>query len=151
VGIIFYFVGSAQGSFQAFRFTNYVWHFTDFNVAHSHMTMYGIIAFFLWGCIYFIVPQLTNRPPNQVMVGMHFWFALIGLVAYMFSLMIGGTLRGVSWMAEKPFIESVVLMMPYWVWRAIGGTLMLLSHIVFVINLYQMSKGLKDAAKEIKI
>src|SRR5699024_5793336 len=27
IGIIFYFLGSAQGSFQAFRFTNYVWHF----------------------------------------------------------------------------------------------------------------------------
>ena len=151
VGIIFYFVGSSQGSFQAFRFTNYVWHFTDFNVAHSHMTMYGIISFFLWGCIYFIAPQLTNRQPSQVMVGMHFWFALIGLFAYMFSLMIGGTLRGVSWMNEKPFIESVVLMMPYWVWRAIGGTLMLLSHIVFAFNLYNMSKGLKDAVKDIKV
>ena len=151
VGIIFYFVGSSQGSFQAFRFTNYVWHFTDFNVAHSHMTMYGIISFFLWGCIYFIAPQLTNRQPSQVMVGMHFWFALIGLFAYMFSLMIGGTLRGVSWMNEKPFIESVVLMMPYWVWRAIGGTLMLLSHIVFAINLYNMSKGLKNAVNDIKV
>src|SRR5690606_27582751 len=53
VGVIFYFVGSSQGSFQAFRFTNYAWHFTDFNVAHSHMTMYGIITFFLWGCLYF--------------------------------------------------------------------------------------------------
>src|SRR5690554_1193658 len=31
VGTIFYFVGSMQGSLQAFRFTNYVWHFTDFN------------------------------------------------------------------------------------------------------------------------
>jgi len=151
VGIIFYFVGSSQGSFQAFRFTNYVWHFTDFNVAHSHMTMYGIISFFLWGCIYFIAPQLTNRPPSQAMVGMHFWFALIGLFAYMFSLMIGGTLRGISWMNEKPFIESVVLMMPYWVWRSIGGTLMLLSHIIFAINLYKMSKGLKDIARDIKV
>ncbi len=47
VGVVFYFVGSTQGSLQAFRFTNFVWHFTDFNVAHSHMTMYGIITFVL--------------------------------------------------------------------------------------------------------
>jgi len=49
IGVLFYFIGSVQGSFQAFRFTNYVWHFTDFNVAHSHMTMYGITGglFFL--------------------------------------------------------------------------------------------------------
>ncbi|HEX5171764.1 MAG TPA: cbb3-type cytochrome c oxidase subunit I [Cyclobacteriaceae bacterium] len=143
VGVLFYFVGSTQGSVQAFRFTNYVWHFTDFNVAHSHMTMYGIISFFLWGCIYFILPQLTRTQPNQVLVGIHFWFALIGLFAYMFSLMIGGTLKGMSWIADNPFVDSVKLMMPYWVWRAIGGTLMLLSHIIFVVNLCKMIRGFK--------
>src|SRR3546814_189620 len=34
VGVVFYFVGSTQGSVQAFRFTNDIWLFTDFNVAH---------------------------------------------------------------------------------------------------------------------
>lgn len=149
VGIIFYFVGSSQGSFQAFRFTNYVWHFTDFNVAHSHMTMYGIISFLLWGCIYFILPQLTGHRPKQILVGVHFWFALLGLMAYMFSMMIGGTLKGLSWMDGKPFIESVTLMMPYWVWRAIGGTLMLLSHIVFAVNVYAMIKGFLKGSKQV--
>ncbi|WHT39293.1 cbb3-type cytochrome c oxidase subunit I [Myroides sp. mNGS23_01] len=49
VGIIFYFTGSLQGTAESFRFTNLLWHFTDFTVAHSHLTMYGIIAFLLWG------------------------------------------------------------------------------------------------------
>src|SRR5690606_40100656 len=48
VGTIFYFTGSMQGTAEAFRSTNLIWHFTDFTVAHSHLTMYGIIAFFLW-------------------------------------------------------------------------------------------------------
>lgn len=60
VGTIFYFVGSMQGSLQAFRFTNFVWHFTDFNVAHSHMTMYGIIAFFYVG-VYLCHLTKTDR------------------------------------------------------------------------------------------
>lgn len=47
VGVLFYFVGSGQGTMQAFRYSNLVWHFNDFNVAHSHMTMYGIITFFM--------------------------------------------------------------------------------------------------------
>jgi len=49
IGIIFYFTGSLQGTAEAFRFTNLAWHFTDFTVAHSHLTMYGIISFMLWG------------------------------------------------------------------------------------------------------
>jgi cytochrome c oxidase cbb3-type subunit 1 len=136
VGVIFYFVGSSQGSFQALRFTNYLWHFTDFNVAHSHMTMYGIITFILWACTYTLLPKLTGKEPPQVLVGAHFWTAFIGLFAYMLSLMAGGTLKGLSWLQGNPFIESVALMKPYWVWRAIGGTLMLFSHFLFGINFY---------------
>ncbi|QAA81257.1 cytochrome oxidase subunit I [Aequorivita sp. H23M31] len=140
VGIVFYFVGSMQGSLQAFRFTNMVWHFNDFNVAHSHMTMYGIICFILWACIYTILPKLTGKEPPQLLVGTHFWFAFIGLFAYMMSLMVGGTLRGLSWIDGHPFLESVILMKPFWVWRAVGGTLMFISHLVFAYNFYYMVK-----------
>lgn len=138
VGVVFYFVGSTQGSFQAFRFTNYLWHFTDFNVAHSHMTMYGIITFLLWGSIYALLPKLTGREPRQLLVGVHFWLAFVGLFAYMISMMAGGTFKGLSWIAGEPFIESVVLMQPYWVWRAVGGSLMFLSHMMFAFNFYLM-------------
>ncbi len=138
MGVLFYFVGSFQGSLQALRYTNLVWHFTDFNVAHSHLTMYGIIAFMLWGCTYTLAPKLRGREPRQGLVGVHFWFALLGLLGYAMALMIGGTLKGLSWMAGEPFIKSVVLMAPYWLWRAIGGTFMLLAHFVYFYNLVDM-------------
>lgn len=141
VGIVFYWVGSAQGSFQAFRFTNFVWHFTDFNVAHSHMTMYGIICFILWGAIYFIIPKMTGVQPKQTWVGAHFWLAFVGLFIYMTSLMTGGTLKGLSWIEGNPFIEGVVMMREYWVWRAVGGSLMFTSHCIFAYNFYVMVKS----------
>lgn len=140
VGIVFYFTGSYQGTAEAFRYTNLLWHFTDFTVAHSHLTMYGIIAFMLWGSMYVIIPRITGNEPPQVGVGAHFWLAFIGLMFYTIPLMMGGTLKGVQWMEGKPFIESVVMMAPYWLWRAIGGTLMWLSHLVFAFNLYKMIK-----------
>lgn len=141
IGIIFYFTGSLQGTAEAFRFTNLVWHFTDFTVAHSHLTMYGIICFMLWGFIYTLVPRLTGKEPPQITVGAHFWLALIGLLFYTFPLMYGSTLRGLMWMeGTKSFIESVELMAPYWLWRAIGGSLMWLSHILFAYNFYVMVK-----------
>src|SRR5690606_33765034 len=124
VGIIFYFTGSLQGTAEAFRFTNLIWHFTDFTVAHSHLTMYGIISFFLWAATYAVVPRLTGKEPPQITVGAHFWMALLGLMFYSVPLMYGGTLRGLSWLEGKPFIESVSMMMPFWLWRAIGGSLM---------------------------
>lgn len=139
IGIIFYFTGSLQGTAEAFRMTNLVWHFTDFTVAHSHLTMYGIISFMLWGFIYTVVPRLTGKEPPQITVGAHFWLALIGLLFYTVPLMYGSTLRGFMWLdGSKPFIDSVELMAPFWLWRAIGGTLMWLSHLLFAYNFYKM-------------
>lgn len=141
VGIIFYFTGSLQGTAEAFRYTNQIWHFTDFTVAHSHLTMYGIICFFLWAGIYAVVPRLTGKEAPQITVGAHFWLALIGLLFYTIPLMYGSTLKGLMWMEGKPFIDSVVLMAPYWLWRAIGGSLMWLSHLFFAYNFYKMLVG----------
>lgn len=140
VAVVFYFVGSTQGSLQAFRFTNHMWHFTDFNVAHSHMTMYGIITFALWACMYAIVPRITGREPAQLLVGAHFWMAFIGLFAYMISLMAGGSIKGLQWIDGKPFIDTVIRSRPYWIWRAIGGSLMFLSHLLFAWNFIVMAR-----------
>ena len=64
--------------------------------------------------------------------------ALVGLLFYTIPLMLGGTLRGVAWLEGKPFIDTVVMMAPYWLWRAVGGTLMWISHWVFAYNMYKM-------------
>ena len=153
VGIIFYFTGSMQGTAEAFRTSNLYWHFTDFTVAHSHLTMYGIICFFVWAGIYAVVPRLTGKEPPQITVGAHFWMALIGLLFYTVPLMYGSTIKGIMWMQAKPFIDGVVFMAPYWLWRAIGGSLMWLSHLFFAYNMYKMLAGshvvdVKDMALE---
>lgn len=144
VSIIFYFTGSLQGTAEAFRATNLLWHFTDFTVAHSHLTMYGIITFMLWSFTYTLVPRLTSYEPPSITVGLHFWLALVGVLVYTVSLMVGSTEKGMMWMEKKPFIEGVVHMMPFWLWRAIGGTMMWLSHIIFAYNFYRMIKPKKE-------
>ena len=138
MSIIFYFTGSFQGTVEAFRYTNLLWHFTDFTVSHSHLTMYGIITFMLWGFSYTLIPRLTGKEPPKLLVGMHFWLALIGLLFYVIALMIGGTQTGLLWMKKKPFIEGVINMFPFWLWRAIGGTMMWVAHLIFAYNFYKM-------------
>ena len=137
--VVYYFVVSMQGTAEAFRFTNLIWHFTDLTVAHSHLGFYGIITFAIWGGAYAIIPRLTGKEPAQHLVGAHFWLAFIGLLLYAVPLMIGGTLKGLMWMDNKPFIESVILMFEYWVWRAVGGSLMFISHLIYLYNFYKMT------------
>lgn len=40
-----------------------------------------------------------------------------------------------------PFIQSVVDMQAYHVWRGVGGALMFMSHIVFAWNVWRMTYG----------
>lgn len=143
LGIIFYFTGSFQGTVEAFRYTNLLWHFTDFTVAHSHLTMYGIITFMLWGFCYTMIPRITGHEPPKLLVGFHFWMALLGLLLYVIALMIGGTRTGLIWMEKKPFIQGIINMAPFWLWRAIGGTMMWVSHLLFAYNFYRMLRGTK--------
>ncbi|HWA55649.1 MAG TPA: cbb3-type cytochrome c oxidase subunit I, partial [Gemmatimonadales bacterium] len=138
VGVVCYFLGSAQGTLEAFRSLNQVWHFTDFTVGHSHLTMYGFVNFLIWGGVYALLPRLTGREPPHLAVGVHFWLALVGMAAYVGALSIGGTLKGLSWLSGAPFMDSVRAMESFWVGRAVGGTLMFLSHLVFARNLWQM-------------
>jgi len=146
MSIIFYFTGSFQGTVEAFRYTNLLWHFTDFTVSHSHLTMYGIITFMLWGFSYTLIPRLTGKEPPKLLVGIHFWLALIGLLFYVIALMIGGTQTGLMWMKKKPFIDGVINMFPFWLWRAIGGTMMWVAHLIFAYNFYRMVRT-KDSVK----
>ena len=141
VGVIGYLIGSTQGTFEAFRSLQEVWHLTNFTVGHSHLTMYGFVTFAIWGGVYTLLPLATGKEPSQLGLMLHFWMALVGSFIYIISLSVGGTIQGLDWIHGKPFIESVADMQSYWVWRGVGGSLMLLSHAVFAWNVWRMIFG----------
>jgi cytochrome c oxidase cbb3-type subunit 1 len=138
-GIAFYFLGSMQGTIEALRSLQTIWHLTSFTVGHSHATMYGFITFATWGGIYALLPRATGREPSRLAVGIHFWLALIGVIVYVATLSVAGTIQGLTWASGDPFIASVEAAQPLWLGRAIGGTMMFLSHIVFAYNVWKMT------------
>ena len=145
IGVVGYLVGSTQGTLEAFRSLQAIWHLTNFTVGHSHLTMYGFVTFAVWGGIYALLPVATGKYPGQLGLALHFWMALVGSFIYVISLSIGGTIQGLDWVRELPFIQSVVDMQPYYIWRGIGGALMFLSHIVFMWNVWRMTYGTSAA------
>ncbi|HEV3089417.1 MAG TPA: cbb3-type cytochrome c oxidase subunit I [Candidatus Elarobacter sp.] len=139
VGIAYYFLGSTQGTIEAFRSLQAIWHLTNFTVGHSHATMYGFITFIAWGAIYALVPRATGKEPPPLLVGIHFWLALIGVTVYVAVLSVAGTEQGLTWARGDPFIASVEAASPYWLARAVSGTMMFLAHVVFAYNVYVMT------------
>jgi cytochrome c oxidase cbb3-type subunit 1 len=141
VGVIGYLVGSTQGTFEAFRSLQNVWHFTNYTVGHSHLTMYGFVAFAIFGGTYALLPAATGNEASKSGMAVHFWLALVGSFLYVIALSIGGTVQGLDWESGKPFIQSVVDIKPYWVWRGVGGSMMFLSHVVFGYNVWRIIRG----------
>jgi cytochrome c oxidase cbb3-type subunit 1 len=141
VGVIGYLAGSTQGTVEAFRSLQEVWHLTNFTVGHSHFTMYGFVTFAIWGGVYALLPFATGKEPGRLGLMLHFWMAVVGSFIYVISLSIGGTIQGLDWKNGLPFIQSVVDMQAYHVWRGVGGSLMFLSHIVFAWNVWRMTYG----------
>ncbi|MDQ2817511.1 MAG: cbb3-type cytochrome c oxidase subunit I [Candidatus Eremiobacteraeota bacterium] len=139
VGVLYYFVGSFQGTVEALRSLQTIWHLTSYTVGHSHATMYGFITFIAWGCIYGLLPKATGKLPNSLATGLHFWMASIGVTLYVLALSVGGTLQGIDWAQGDPFIASVESAAPYWVARAVGGTMMFCAHLLFAYNVYLMT------------
>jgi cytochrome c oxidase cbb3-type subunit 1 len=150
VGVLYYLFASGQGSFESFRSLNKVWHFTNFTIAHSHMTMYGFVAFLIWGGVYGLLPYLTGKQIPRILVGIHFWLALAGILIYGISLMVGGTVQGKMWASDAPFIRSVTIMAPYWLWRAIGGIFMLSSHFIFAYNVWRMRPDKQHVSSKVR-
>lgn len=148
VGIFYYFAGSSQGTIEAFRSLQNIWHFTNFTIGHSHATMYGFITFIAWGAIYALLPRATGNEPNGPATRIHFLFATVGVTAYVVMLSIGGTLQGLDWATGGPFIASVETAAPYWLARAVAGSMMFFAHVIFAYNVYLMTRARGRAAPE---
>lgn len=137
-GTISYGTVSLQGSLQAFHNANLLLHFTNNTVGHAHFAAYGFVSLLLFGAIYGLLPRLLGADGSLLHVRLHFYLALAGLALYVASMTIAGVLQGLSWAEGAPFIASVAGNAPWYVVRAIGGSLMAASHLVLAWNLYLM-------------
>lgn len=138
LGSMLYVAASVQGSMEALRAVNQITHFTHFTVAHAHLGNYGFFTMIMFGAIYFIMPRVVGWEwPYPWMISAHFWLVVIGFAIYVIGLSIGGWLQGTYMLdATKPFMDSVQVTIPYLKARSVGGTLMLLGHLVFATHFF---------------
>lgn len=141
LGSMLYVAASVQGSLEALRSVNVITHFTHYTVAHAHLGMYGFFTLVMFGSIYFIMPRIVDWEwPHPWMISAHFWLVAVGFAVYFIGLTIGGWLQGSAMVdAAKPFMDSVAVTLPYLKSRSIGGGLMILGHLIFMIHFILIS------------
>src|SRR5437899_1375450 len=84
------------------------------------------------------MPALPGPARHRLAGGVHFWLALVGILTYVTSISVAGVLQGFAWVSGQSFIASVIAAEPMWLWRTIGGLLMVGSHVVFAANVWAM-------------
>ncbi|NOT79792.1 MAG: cytochrome-c oxidase, cbb3-type subunit I [Bacteriovoracaceae bacterium] len=155
LALTFYGMSTFEGPLLSIKSVNAIAHFTDWIPGHVHSGTIGWNYLIVSGILYFLVPKLWNSKIYSIaLANAQFWLATIGLVLYIISMWVAGITQSLMWRAIDEtgklvypnFIETVVKIVPmYWV-RAVGGTLVLISFLIMIYNLYKTAKAGVPAA-----
>jgi cytochrome c oxidase cbb3-type subunit 1 len=150
VSVAFYGMSTFEGPMMSIKAVNSLSHYTDWTIGHVHSGALGWVAFVTFGAIYYLFPRLWNRERLYSVryVTYHFWISTIGIVLYITSMWISGIMQGLMWRAydslgflQYSFIETVEAMHPYYIIRALGGTLFFIGSVIMAYNLWRTAKG----------
>lgn len=142
VGSVLYLAGCFQGSVEALRSIQEPTHFTDFVIAHSHLTIFG--TFILWSVagVLYVWPRLAGAPLASFrLANWGFWLIALGIGAMALVLSAQGLQQGFMLMAGAEFLDTVVAIKPYWWVRTFTGLSMDVGMSFVVLALMKTSLG----------
>jgi cytochrome c oxidase cbb3-type subunit 1 len=145
LSVAFYGMATFEGPVMSVKEVNSLSHYTDWTIGHVHSGALGWVGFISFGAIYCLVPWLWNRPLYSLrLVSWHFWIATIGIVVYVSAMWVSGIMQGLMWRSytslgflEYSFIETVEAMHPFYLIRALGGSLFLIGALLMAYNVWR--------------
>ena len=150
VAVTFYGMSTLEGPIMAIRSVNALSHYTDWTIGHVHSGALGWVAMLTFGMIYWMVPRLWEREwARPSWLNGHFWLGTLGIIFYTIPMWVGGITQGLMWKAlteegllkYPDFTETVNALHPFYVLRAVGGSLFLLGAILLGVNLLMTITG----------
>lgn len=152
MGTMFYFVTCIQGPVMALRNVNEITSKTDWVIGHAHVALYGAFTFFATAGVYYVIPIITKKQLwSNRLADVHFTLSMFGAILFMMALQFGGFYQGLLWsywadgtnyaqfhsqLTAMPFLETVARMQPFWLMRGVGGIVILVSNLLFVVNIF---------------
>jgi cytochrome c oxidase cbb3-type subunit I len=145
-GSLMYLVGCFQGSTEALRALQQPTHFTDFVIAHSHLTIFGTFVLWALGGVVYVWPRITGRELLSFrLANWGFWLITAGISAMGLILTTQGLQQGYMLMTGAEWVDSLVTMQPYWWFRTFSGISMDVGMDLILLSLLW---GRKSAAAQ---
>ncbi|MGD9900114.1 MAG: cytochrome-c oxidase, cbb3-type subunit I [Calditrichaceae bacterium] len=150
VAVTSYGMATFEGPLLSIKSVNALAHYTDWIIAHVHIGALGWNGLLTFGVLYWLVPRLYGTKLYSVkMANTHFWVATLGIVFYAIPLYWAGITQGLMWQSftqdgflQYPiFLETVLQIIPMYIFRSIGGTLYLTGVFIMMYNLYKTGKS----------
>lgn len=155
----FYMFSTLEGPIQAIKSVNALAHFTDWIVGHVHDGVLGWVVFMIMSALFHMSPRVFKREIySKSLMNTQFWIQTLGVVLYFTSMWIAGITQGMMWRAHDEFgnlaysfIDTVSVLHPYFVIRAVGGTLYFVGLILWAYNMYKtMTSGRRVDESELQ-
>jgi cytochrome c oxidase cbb3-type subunit 1 len=156
VAVAFYGMATFEGPLMSIKAVNALSHYTDWTVGHVHSGALGWVAFMVFGAIYYLVPRLWRAPLwSHRLVEWHFWIATIAIVLYITAMWVAGIAQGLMWRAydqfgflQYSFADSVAMLHPYYLVRALGGLLYLIGAVLMTLNVFMTIRSSRAGRRE---
>ena len=150
-GWIAYILVSYQGSHQALRGINLLTHFTQYVPGHAHLSLLFFAASVVMGGIFYAIQRIYNvQLYSRKLVNVQYSLYVIGFLFFFGGFFLVGLTQGTAWLHQGLPVWSVLPgLRPYMALRAIGGTLLVISFILFSYNIFATLIKNKPLAKPI--
>ncbi|HTN18387.1 MAG TPA: cytochrome-c oxidase, cbb3-type subunit I, partial [Chitinophagaceae bacterium] len=148
VAVTCYGMATFEGPMLSLKNVNAISHYSDWTVAHVHIGALGWNGFLTFGMMYWLIPKLFDtKLYSRKLAGTHFWIGTLGIVLYAVPMYWAAFRSYFMLSAFTPegqlqyqFIDVVQTVVPFYLLRAIGGTLYLAGVFVMVYNLVKTAK-----------
>lgn len=156
VAVTCYGMATFEGPMLSLKNVNAISHYSDWTVAHVHVGALGWNGFLTFGMMYWLIPKMFNtKLYSTKLAAKHFWIGTLGIILYAVPMYWAAFRSYFMMKAFTPsgqlqyqFIDVVQTVVPFYVLRAIGGTIYLIGVFVMVYNLVKTAKQGKFVATE---
>ncbi len=148
VGVTCYGMSTFEGPMLSLKNVNAISHYSDWTIAHVHIGALGWNGFMTFGMMYWLIPRLFKTELfSKKLASTHFLIGTLGIILYAIPMYWAAFRSYFMFKAFTPegqlqyqFIDIVQTTIPFYVMRAVGGTVYLGGVLLMVYNLVKTAK-----------
>ncbi|MFN8294984.1 MAG: cytochrome-c oxidase, cbb3-type subunit I [Chitinophagales bacterium] len=148
VGVTCYGMSTFEGPMLSLKNVNAISHYSDWTIAHVHIGALGWNGFMTFGMMYWLIPKLFKTELfSKKLASTHFWIGTFGIVLYAIPMYWAAFRSYFMFKAFTPegqlqyqFIDVVQTTVPFYIMRAVGGTIFLVGVFVMIYNLIKTAQ-----------